>query len=74
MNRLGQVAVELHDVGPDPHRLGKPGVTGAGVVERDQGAALAQLGEGASEVVVVGDELVLRDLDHDPVQIRRAAL
>ena len=40
-----QVAVELDDVGLHPHQLLEPGVAGAGVVDRDLGAALAQVGD-----------------------------
>ncbi len=41
---------------------------GAGVVDRDHRAALAQVGDRRGKRVVVGDELVLGDLDHDPVE------
>ena len=61
-----QGPVELDDVGAHPHQLLEPGVAGAGVVDRDQRAALAQVGDRGRERVVVGDELVLGDLDHDP--------
>ena len=40
-----QRPVELDDVGAHPHQLLEAGVAGAGVVDRDLRAALAQVGE-----------------------------
>ena len=67
MSRIS--AVELDDVGLHPHQLLEAGVAGAGVVDRDPRAALAQVGDRLLERVVVGHDLVLGDLDHDLVQV-----
>ena len=59
----GQLQVELDDVGADPHDLLEPGVAGAGVVDRDPGAALAELRQRVREQAVADVDLVLGELD-----------
>ena len=50
------------------HQLLEAGMPGAGVVDRDHCAAFTQRGDRLGKRAVVGDELVLGDLDHDPVE------
>ena len=72
----GQRAVELDDVRLQAHDVGQAGVAGAGVVDGEARAAPAQVGERVGDRGVVGDELVLGDLDHEAVEAvgqRRAA-
>ena len=58
-----QRAVDLEDVGRDADQLLQAGVAGAGVVERDAGAARAQLGEARLERLLGREQLVLGELD-----------
>ena len=69
MDALDQVAIELDDVGAHPHHLLQPGVAGAGVVDRDPGAAVPKLRDRSREGLVVRHELVLGDLDHEAGEI-----
>ena len=66
-----EAAVELDDVRADAHDVLEARVARARVVERDLRAALAQVGEDPLQRLVVGRELLLGDLDHDPVEIPR---
>ena len=61
-------AVELDQVGREPHDVLEPGVAGAGVVDRDAPAARPHVGERGVEARVVGQQLVLGDLDHESVE------
>ncbi len=56
-------AVDLEDVRRDADHLLEPGVAGAGVVERDARAALAQLGQARLERLLGREQLVLGELD-----------
>jgi hypothetical protein len=62
-------AVDLEDVRRDADQLLEAGVPGAGVVERDPRAAGAQLAEAEVEQVLGAEQLVLRELDHDPREV-----
>ena len=69
VDAVDQLAVQLHYVRPDPHHLPKAGVAGSRIIDRDQSAPLAQVGDQPREPVVLGDQLVLGDLDHQIGQV-----
>ena len=71
MDAGDQRAVDLDDVRPQADELLEAGVAGAGVVERDPGAAGAQGGELELERDVLVERLVLGQLDHDVVEVER---
>ena len=66
---VDEIAVDLDDVRAHPHELLEPGVAGAGVVDGDHRSALAQVGDRGGERLVVGDELVLGDLDDQSLEV-----
>jgi len=69
MEVLDERAVDLDDLGSHQRHVPQPGITGAGVVERDSRAARAQGRQLIVEAHDVGDQLLLGDLDHDAVEI-----
>jgi len=68
---LDERAVELDHVGLHPHHLLQTRVAGAGagVVDGDAGAALAQGAQHRLQPVVLKDLLLLGDLDHGAAQV-----
>jgi hypothetical protein len=66
-----QRAVHLDDVRAQADQLLEAGVAGAGVVERDPRAALAQRGQLELERAVLGERLVLGELDRDALEVER---
>jgi hypothetical protein len=71
MEVLDERAVDLDDLGSHQRHVPQPGITGAGVVERDSRAARAQGRQLIVEAHDVGDQLLLGDFDHD-VPLRSA--
>ncbi len=65
VDALGEDAVELDDVRLHPRQLPQARVAGAGVVHRDASATLTQVLQCVADGLVLGDRLVLGDLDHD---------
>ena len=64
-----QRAVELEDVGAQRHDALQAGVALTDVIDRDSGAAFAQLVENTTQDNRIGDLLVLGDLDLDAGQV-----
>lgn len=65
---LDERAVELDDLRAYAHHLLQPGIAATGVVDRDPRAAGAQARESRTQLLVLGDALVLGDLDDQAVQ------
>ena len=64
-----QAAVELDDVGPHPHELGKTGVARAGVVDGDASPAGTHVLQRQLELGALRDQCILGDLEREAREI-----